>query len=85
MTIVFDLGMKRDLTQFPEVQQRHIEQRHPVKLRPDVADSLREGGIEPESGVDFVVLSHVRMCLSIPFLTVHCHSISQSFHGNALS
>ncbi|KAL1845652.1 hypothetical protein Plec18167_009139 [Paecilomyces lecythidis] len=57
--LVFDLGLKRDLTKYPPAQQAHISQRQPIETRPDVADSLRSGGIDPAHDVDYVILSHV--------------------------
>jgi glyoxylase-like metal-dependent hydrolase (beta-lactamase superfamily II) len=56
--LVFDLGLKRDFKKYTEAQQHHIAQRQPTSTSPDVAESLRKGGVEPgEVGV--VVLSHV--------------------------
>lgn len=59
MRIVFDLGLKRDLADYPEPQQLHIQNRQPTILRPDCADSLRKGGLEPARDIDIVILSHV--------------------------
>ncbi|KAF2846200.1 Metallo-hydrolase/oxidoreductase [Plenodomus tracheiphilus IPT5] len=56
--LVFDLGLKRDITGYRQAQQNHIAQRQPTTVSPDVADSLRKGGLEPED-IDSVVLSHV--------------------------
>ncbi|KAE9380697.1 Metallo-hydrolase/oxidoreductase [Stipitochalara longipes BDJ] len=56
--LVFDLGLKRDCSKYTESQQHHIAQRQPTSTSPDVADSLRKGGVQPEE-VDIVVLSHV--------------------------
>ncbi|KAH9878088.1 hypothetical protein J1614_003305 [Plenodomus biglobosus] len=57
-TLVFDLGLKRDITGYREAQQHHIAQRQPTTVSPDAADSLRRGGLEPEH-IDTVMLSHV--------------------------
>lgn len=57
-TLVFDLGIKRDITQYRSAQQTHIAQRQPVSVTPDVSDSLRAGGLEPSS-ISTVILSHV--------------------------
>ncbi|KAI0858286.1 hypothetical protein F4860DRAFT_320081 [Xylaria cubensis] len=66
--IVFDLGVKRDLSGYPIAQQPHIAERRPVVTDPDCSTSLREGANNDESGkellnpgkdVDFVILSHV--------------------------
>ncbi|KAF3403496.1 Cytochrome P450 monooxygenase mpaDE [Penicillium rolfsii] len=56
--IVFDLGMKRDPGEFPPAMQAHIRNRQPTVHHPDVADSLRAGGLSPER-IDLVILSHV--------------------------
>jgi glyoxylase-like metal-dependent hydrolase (beta-lactamase superfamily II) len=57
-TLVFDLGLKRDLSGYRKAQQHHIAQRQPTTVTPDVADSLRKGGLDPKD-VDTVILSHV--------------------------
>lgn len=58
--LVFDLGLKRDLTGYTPTQQAHAAQRRPVGADPDCAASLRKGGhLDPATDVDVVVLSHV--------------------------
>ncbi|CBY01411.1 hypothetical protein IAQ61_003242 [Plenodomus lingam] len=57
-TLVFDLGLKRDISGYREAQQHHIAQRQPTAVTPDAADSLRKGGLDPED-INTVVLSHV--------------------------
>lgn len=57
--IVFDLGLKRDLTKYPPAQQAHIANRQPTILHPDCADCLRGGGLDPAKDIDIVILSHV--------------------------
>jgi glyoxylase-like metal-dependent hydrolase (beta-lactamase superfamily II) len=57
--IIFDLGVKRDLTGYMPAMQAHIANRQPVLTAPDVADSLRSGGVDPARDIDFVILSHV--------------------------
>lgn len=42
-SVVFDLGLKRDLAGYPPVQQAHIAARQPIISHPDCADSLRHG------------------------------------------
>ncbi|KAJ4298907.1 hypothetical protein N0V90_004150 [Kalmusia sp. IMI 367209] len=56
--LIFDLGLKRDFTGYRSAQQHHIAQRQPTTVSPDVADSLRKGGLQPED-IDIVILSHV--------------------------
>ncbi|KAI1420046.1 hypothetical protein F5Y12DRAFT_164263 [Xylaria sp. FL1777] len=67
--IVFDLGVKRDLSGYAIAQQPHIAQRQPIITNPDCSSSLRKGGrneeeedgelLNAETDVDFVILSHV--------------------------
>jgi glyoxylase-like metal-dependent hydrolase (beta-lactamase superfamily II) len=57
--LVFDLGLKRDLSKYPPAQQAHIANRQPTILHPDCADSLRTGGLDPAKDIDIVILSHV--------------------------
>ncbi|KAK3309226.1 uncharacterized protein B0T15DRAFT_390734 [Chaetomium strumarium] len=63
--IVFDLGIKRDLSGYTPAQQAHIAQRQPVVTDPDGAASLRGSTaaekplLDPARDIDFVILSHV--------------------------
>jgi glyoxylase-like metal-dependent hydrolase (beta-lactamase superfamily II) len=57
--LVFDLGIKRDLTGYAPSQQAHIANRQPVITDPDCAASLRKGNLDPSKEVDVVLLSHV--------------------------
>ncbi|KAK0622416.1 hypothetical protein B0T14DRAFT_563868 [Immersiella caudata] len=57
--IVFDLGIKRDLTGYTPAQQAHIAQRQPIITSPDCADSLRRGGLDPAHDIDLTLLSHI--------------------------
>ncbi|GAP90941.1 putative 3-hydroxyisobutyrate dehydrogenase protein [Rosellinia necatrix] len=68
--LVFDLGIKRDLTGYTAAQQAQIAERQPVVTDPDCAASLREGAngegegmheplLDPAAEVDFVIPSHV--------------------------
>lgn len=57
--LLFDLGLKRDLSGYATSQQNHISQRQPVSLSPDVRDSLAAGGLDAEKDIDKVILSHV--------------------------
>ncbi|KAH6680190.1 beta-lactamase-like protein [Halenospora varia] len=56
--IVFDLGLRRDLSKYPSGLQAHLKTRQPLTTSPDVAESLRIGGLSPDD-IDFVILSHV--------------------------
>ncbi|KAK0646791.1 beta-lactamase-like protein [Cercophora newfieldiana] len=57
--LIFDLGVKRNITAYTPAQQAHIAQRQPVIVSPDCADSLRNGGFDPSTDIDMVILSHV--------------------------
>ena len=57
-TLLFDLGLRGDLTAYPAAIQKHIESRRPIEVRPDVVENLARGGMRPED-VDYIVLSHV--------------------------
>lgn len=57
--IVFDLGIKRDLSSYAPSQEAHIAGRQPIITEPDCAASLRKGNLEPTTDVDMVMLSHV--------------------------
>ncbi|CRG84137.1 hypothetical protein PISL3812_01464 [Talaromyces islandicus] len=56
--IVFDLGMRRNLDDYPCSIHPHLSTRQPIHTRPDAVESLRKGGLDP-SDIDMVILSHV--------------------------
>jgi hypothetical protein len=56
--IVFDLGLRRDVTRYIQSIQKHIETRQPLNTEPDVVKSLGKVGLEPED-IDYVIYSHV--------------------------
>jgi hypothetical protein len=56
--IVFDLGLRRDVTRYYPPIQKHIETRQPLTTEPDIVKSLEKGGLAPED-VDYVIYSHV--------------------------
>ncbi|KAF2160914.1 hypothetical protein M409DRAFT_59693 [Zasmidium cellare ATCC 36951] len=56
--LMFDLGLRKSQSRYPQVLQKHIDGRAPFQLEPGVAAQLREGGMEPGE-VDLVILSHV--------------------------
>jgi hypothetical protein len=64
--IVFDLGLRRDVTRYSEPIQRHIGTRQPMTTTPDVVESLELGGLKPRD-IDYVIYSHV----SRTFCLVH--------------
>ncbi|KAK5168294.1 uncharacterized protein LTR77_006863 [Saxophila tyrrhenica] len=56
--IVFDLGIKRDMSQYAAGMQDHLSKRQPITNLPDTKASLEEGGLDPAKDVDYVILSH---------------------------
>lgn len=55
--VVFDLGLRKNLDNYPAAIKPHLATRQPISTVPDTSDSLRLGGLKP-SDVDVVVLSH---------------------------
>lgn len=56
--IVFDLGMRRDISLYPKALEQHISSRQPFSTMPDAVASLAEGNLTP-ADIDFVMFSHV--------------------------
>jgi glyoxylase-like metal-dependent hydrolase (beta-lactamase superfamily II) len=56
--LILDLGLRRDLSQYPESLQRHCTGRQPMSTTPDVVESLALGNLTPKD-IDYVILSHV--------------------------
>lgn len=50
VNVIFDLGLKRDLTKYTPAMANHIANRQPVVTDPDCAGSLRAGGLDPSTG-----------------------------------
>jgi glyoxylase-like metal-dependent hydrolase (beta-lactamase superfamily II) len=58
--ILFDLGIKRDLTKYIQPATRHhITTRQPVYSSADARSSLLSGGLDPATDIDYVILSHI--------------------------
>lgn len=57
-TILFDLGIRKRLEDYPDDIQPHLQSRLPIQTTPDVCESLLKGGLEPDD-IDAVILSHV--------------------------
>ncbi|EJD54953.1 Metallo-hydrolase/oxidoreductase [Auricularia subglabra TFB-10046 SS5] len=57
-TLVFDLGIRKDISSHAPAIQERIRTVFEIEARQDAADSLRGGGLAP-AAVDFVVLSHL--------------------------
>lgn len=62
--ILFDLGLRRDISRYSEPIQRHIATRQPLTTEPDVVKSLRAAGLSPDD-INFVIYSHVSDTSSI--------------------
>jgi hypothetical protein len=56
--IVFDLGLRRDVSRYSEAIRRHVATRQPMSTDPDVVKSLAVGGLTPDD-IDYVIYSHV--------------------------
>ena len=56
--IVFDLGIRRELRDYPPPLQQHLLTRLPLTTRPDVRDSIERGALSVQD-IDVVILSHV--------------------------
>lgn len=56
--IVFDLGIKRDMSQYPAGMQDHLEKRQAIVNLPDTKASLESGGLDLAKNIDYVILSH---------------------------
>ncbi|OIW29026.1 Metallo-hydrolase/oxidoreductase [Coniochaeta ligniaria NRRL 30616] len=57
-SIVFDLGLRRDIRRYPAPIQEHLTTREPYTTDPDVVKSLKAGGLTPDD-IDYVIYSHV--------------------------
>ncbi|KAI1789711.1 Metallo-hydrolase/oxidoreductase [Ganoderma leucocontextum] len=57
-SVVFDLGLRRDVASYPTVVQEHIAKWMPVTVPQSVDESLAKGGINPKD-VQRVILSHL--------------------------
>jgi hypothetical protein len=56
--IVFDLGLRRDISRYAPAIQKHTTTRQPMTTDPDVVKSLALGGLTP-GDIDYVLYSHV--------------------------
>ncbi|OBT53927.1 hypothetical protein VE04_05141 [Pseudogymnoascus sp. 24MN13] len=56
--IVFDLGIRRQISAYSPEIQAHAQTRQPLTTAPDVISSLAKGGLK-ESDIDYVLISHV--------------------------
>ncbi|KAF7556603.1 hypothetical protein G7Z17_g1358 [Cylindrodendrum hubeiense] len=56
--IVFDLGIRRKLDDYPKPIYKHAMTRQPLSGEPDTLESLASGGLTPDD-VDMVIFSHL--------------------------
>lgn len=56
--VVFDLGIRKNIETFPPRLQQRIKEFLPVHVKQDVAESLVQGGVEPDD-IQYVLLSHL--------------------------
>jgi glyoxylase-like metal-dependent hydrolase (beta-lactamase superfamily II) len=56
--IVFDLGLRRDVSKYSPQIRKHLETRQPMTTSPCVVESLAAGGLNPND-IDYIILSHV--------------------------
>ncbi|KAM0713411.1 hypothetical protein Q7P37_010373 [Cladosporium fusiforme] len=56
--LVFDLGIRKRLEDYPKKIYEHASTRHPLTGAPDVVSSLQSGGLGPED-IDGVIFSHL--------------------------
>lgn len=56
--IVFDMGLRKILNNYPKTLVNHLKTRQPISSSPDVKESLEAGGLKPQD-IDFIMLSHV--------------------------
>ncbi|KAL2205506.1 Metallo-hydrolase/oxidoreductase [Sarocladium strictum] len=56
--IIYDLGMRRDITSYPQRIQYQLDHHYPLKVLPDVKQRLLDGGLSPDD-IDQVILSHM--------------------------
>ncbi|PPQ68323.1 hypothetical protein CVT24_004805 [Panaeolus cyanescens] len=56
--IIFDLGIRKDIHNYPPKIQEWIKTTYPVHVSQDALESLTNGGIKP-SEIDYVILSHI--------------------------
>ena len=56
--IVFDLGIRREISEYAPPIRKHAATREPLSGQPDVVTSLAAGGLKPQD-IDFVIFSHI--------------------------
>ena len=56
--LVFDLGIRKCLEDYPEEILKHASTRKPISGKPDVVQSLASGNLNP-SDIDGVIFSHL--------------------------
>lgn len=56
--IVFDLGLRRDVSLYSPQIRKHLETRQPMTTSPCIVESLSAGGLAPDD-IEYIILSHV--------------------------
>ncbi|MCJ1302176.1 hypothetical protein MMC08_004979 [Hypocenomyce scalaris] len=56
--LLFDLGLRADLSGYTPAQQSHLKTREPMQYQPGVLSHLAKGGLAP-ADIEAVILSHV--------------------------
>lgn len=75
--IVFDLGLRRDLSRYSEPIRRHTETRQPITTTPDVVQSLHKAGLTTDD-INYVIYSHVRDGLAPVLVVSHKNALCRS-------
>ena len=57
--VVFDLGMRKDIENFPPGVHKRLQEVIPCEVNQDVPDSLRSGGLDAQEDIDLVLFSHL--------------------------
>jgi len=57
--VIFDLGLRKDITHFPPGVQDRIKSTFTIEVKEDVYDSLRAAKINPQTDINTVILSHL--------------------------
>ncbi|EEP76996.1 predicted protein [Uncinocarpus reesii 1704] len=57
--IIFDLGLRRDIQNYPPGVYERLQSVVPVVVKEDVSDSLEKAGVDPAADVDVVIFSHL--------------------------
>ncbi|KAF9046664.1 Metallo-hydrolase/oxidoreductase [Panaeolus papilionaceus] len=56
--LIFDLGIRKDIHNYPPIIQKWIQTTYPVVVDQDALQSLSKGGLSP-TDINYVILSHL--------------------------